>query len=937
MMRLVKVRGGGMSRQNGKGEVNMTNLLANLLSPIYSPMGVSTADFTSYLKMCSGYIYTILAALVIMVVVLAAAGKAKKGLRGLIRWNADLPTDMYALIHGTYNIEEQVSYAPSNYDYFKGTYTNNGSYDDFEQGEHYLELSVTEENMVEKVCAEFDNVVVVINANNAMELGWVDDYPQIGAVILAPGTGNTGMAPLGQILSGAVNPSGRTADTYVKDLTKTPTWNNFGYDNVDDLRRQMVENDGAYQGVISFVNYVEGVYVGYKFYETAAQEGLISHDDYVQYPFGYGLSYTTFTQKIENFSDSGDTVSFDVKVTNTGSTAGLSNFITGAYGTAYPSEVLMAQTWNKELMYEMGVAMGQEYAEASNYGWYGPAMNTHRSAFAGRNFEYFSEDGVLAGYLAAAEINGASTKGVYPYIKHFAVNDQETNRCAVLLTYASEQAIREIYLKPFERCVKDYTGKSLAAMSSFNFIGTEPSCSNPNLLNTVLRDEWGFDGFVVSDWGGSNEHIEGVRAGSHLEMPTTGGDSDLELAKKADIVLLYIGLDEISESEGLDRPHMKLPQRQIDLLEAVAAVNPSVVAVMSAGSAVEMPWLDKCKVVIHGCLCGQAGASAVLKALVGEINPSGKLAESYPIKYEDVSSAPYFPAKQRTAEYREGLYVGYRYYETANVPVLFPFGFGLSYTTFQYIGLKVTDREAAFTLTNTGRVDGAEVAQLYVGKKDAQVFRPAKELKGFAKVFLKAGESKTIAIPLDDRAFRYFNVKTNQFEVEGGEYQIMVGASVADIRLTGTVSVPGTEAPNPYNPKDLADYYTGSIKSVSDRQFETLLGHPIPDGAWSGTLTMNDAICQMYYAKSGLARFVYRRLTGMIDKSMEKGKPNLNLMFNYNMPFRGIAKMTGGMCTMEMAEGILIIVNGHFFKGLGQIIGGFFRAGKKHKAAAAIK
>lgn len=580
---------------------------------------------------------------------------------------------------------------------------------------------------------------------------------------------------------------------------------------------------------------------------------------------------------------------------------------------------------------------------------------------------------------------------------------------------------------------------------------------------------------MVSDWGGSNEHIEGVRAGSHLEMPTTGGDSDLELvqavkdgkiseeiinqrvdeildvilpvtaavaplegkpfdtgahhkmamkaseqsivllkneenilplkkgtkvavigefaqnaryqgagssvvnatkvdntmdvignfdlkvagfepgyprsgkgdpamqakavelAKKADIVLLYIGLDEISESEGLDRPHMKLPQSQIDLLEAVAAVNPSVVAVMSAGSAVEMPWLDKCKAVIHGCLCGQAGASAVLKALVGEINPSGKLAESYPIKYEDVSSAPYFPAKQRTAEYREGLYVGYRYYETANVPVLFPFGFGLSYTTFQYSGLKVTDREAAFTLTNTGRVDGAEVAQLYVGKKDAQVFRPAKELKGFAKVFLKAGESKTIAIPLDDRAFRYFNIKTNQFEVEGSEYQIMVGASVADIRLTGTVSVPGTEAPNPYNPKDLADYYTGSIKSVSDRQFETLLGHPIPDGAWSGTLTMNDAICQMYYAKSGLARFVYRRLTGMIDKSMEKGKPNLNLMFNYNMPFRGIAKMTGGMCTMKMAEGILIIVNGHFFKGLGQIIGGFFRAGKKHKAAAAIK
>lgn len=407
----------------------------------------------------------------------------------------------------------------------------------------------------------------------------------------------------------------------------------------------------------------------------------------------------------------------------------------------------------------------------------------------------------------------------------------------------------------------------------------------------------------------------------------------VELAKKADVVLLYIGLDEISESEGLDRAHMKLPQSQVDLLEAVAAVNPNAVAVMSAGSAVEMPWLDKCKAVIHGYLCGQAGAGAMLKAIMGEINPSGKLAESYPVKYEDVSSAPYFPAKQRTAEYREGLYVGYRYYETANVPVLFPFGFGLSYTTFEYSNLAVTDKEATFTIKNTGRMDGAEVAQLYVSKLSSQVFRPAKELKGFRKVFLKAGESKTVTIPLDDKAFRYFNVKTNKFEIEGGEYQVMIGASVADIKLTGTVSVQDTGAENPYDAKELSDYYSGSVKAVSDRQFEILLGHPIPDGSWSGTLTMNDALCQMYYAKSGLARFVYRRLTSMLNKSMEKGKPNLNLMFNYNMPFRGIAKMTGGMCSMEMAEGILIIVNGHLFKGLGQIIGGFFRAGKKRKAA----
>ena len=642
--------------------------------------------------------------------------------------------------------------------------------------------------------------------------------------------------------------------------------------------------------------------------------------------------------------------------------------------------------------------------------------------------------------------------------------------CLALL---DERTLREIYHTGFEIAVKE--GKAKSLMSSYNRVNGTYANENYHLLQEILRDEWGFDGFVVSDWGGSNEHIEGVRAGSHLEMPTTGGDSDLELiqavrsgkiseeiinrrvdeildvilpvtkvvaplegkpfdidahhkmaakaagesivllknegnilplrkgakvavigefaqkaryqgagssvvnatkvdntmdvignfdlnvagfepgyprsgkgnpdmqakavelAKKADIVLLYIGLDEISESEGLDRPHMKLPQSQIDLLESVAAVNPNVVAVMSAGSSVEMPWLPKCKALIHGYLCGQAGASSMLRAILGEISPSGKLAESYPLKYEDVSSAPSFPAKQRTAEYREGLFVGYRYFETANVPVLFPFGYGLSYTTFEYSDLKVSDKEATFTIKNTGKMDGAEVAQLYVSKLSSEVFRPAKELKGFQKVFLKAGGSKTVTIPLDDKAFRYFNVKTNQFEVEGGDYQILIGASVADIKLSGSVSVVGTNAPNPYDKKILADYYTGNIQAVPNAEFESLLGHPIPDGSWSGTLTMNDALCQMYYAKSGLARFVYRRLTGMINKSMAKGTPNLNLMFNYNMPFQGIAKMTGGMCTMEMAEGILIMVNGHFFKGLGQIIGGFFRSGKKRKAAAVIK
>lgn len=740
--------------------------------------------------------------------------------------------------------------------------------------------------------------------------------------------------------------------------------------------------------------------------------------------------------------------------------------------TCFPTAATIANSWDPKLGEEIGECLGEEAASQGVGVLLGPGLNIKRSPLCGRNFEYFSEDPYLAGKIAAGYIRGIQKNGVAACPKHFACNSQELRRMASD-SVLDERTLREIYLTGFEIAVKE--GKAKSLMSSYNRVNGTYANENYHLLQEILRDEWGFDGFVVSDWGGSNEHIEGVRAGSHLEMPTTGGDSDLELiqavrsgkiseeiinrrvdeildvilpvtkvvaplegkpfdidahhkmaakaagesivllknegnilplrkgakvavigefaqkaryqgagssvvnatkvdntmdvignfdlnvagfepgyprsgkgnpdmqakavelAKKADIVLLYIGLDEISESEGLDRPHMKLPQSQIDLLESVAAVNPNVVAVMSAGSSVEMPWLPKCKALIHGYLCGQAGASSMLRAILGEINPSGKLAESYPLKYEDVSSAPYFPAKQRTAEYREGLFVGYRYFETANVPVLFPFGYGLSYTTFEYSDLKVSDKEATFTIKNTGKMDGAEVAQLYVSKLSSEVFRPAKELKGFQKVFLKAGGSKTVTIPLDDKAFRYFNVKTNQFEVEGGDYQILIGASVADIKLSGSVSVVGTNAPNPYDKKILADYYTGNIQAVPNAEFESLLGHPIPDGSWSGTLTMNDALCQMYYAKSGLARFVYRRLTGMINKSMAKGTPNLNLMFNYNMPFRGIAKMTGGMCTMEMAEGILIMVNGHFFKGLGQIIGGFFRSGKKRKAAAVIK
>ena len=385
---------------------------------------------------------------------------------------------------------------------------------------------------------------------------------------------------------------------------------------------------------------------------------------------------------------------------------------------------------------------------------------------------------------------------------------------------------------------------------------------------------------------------------------------------------------------------MKLPQSQIDLLTALSAVNPNVITVISAGSAVEMPWLGKCRALIHAYLCGQAGASAVLRAILGEINPCGKLSETYPVFYEDVSSSAYFPAKQRNAEYREGLYVGYRYFDTAKKPVLFPFGFGLSYTAFRYSGLKVTDKEASFTITNTGGMDGAEIAQLYVSAESPRIYRPAKELKGFQKVFLKAGESKSVSIPLDSLAFRYWNGRTGKYEIDGGKYEILIGASVSDIRLSETLTVTGTDAPLPCELTDLPSYAACDIKNISDSEFERLLGHPIPDGSWSGTLQMNDAICQMYYARSRKARIIYRIMTGMMNKSISKGKPDLNLIFAYNMPFRTIGKVSGGIVSQDMCRSIVTIVNGHaiaFCKGMLGLTRGFIRQRRIAKRARAMQ
>ena len=725
--------------------------------------------------------------------------------------------------------------------------------------------------------------------------------------------------------------------------------------------------------------------------------------------------------------------------------------------TCFPTAASMANTWNTDLGEELGRALGEEAAANDVNVVLGPGLNMKRSPLCGRNFEYFSEDPYLAGKMAASYIRGIQANGVAACPKHFAVNSQELRRMS-MDSVLDERTFRELYLTAFEIAVTE--GKAKTIMSSYNQVNGTYANENYHLLTEILRNEWGFDGFVVTDWGADNDHTEGVKAGSNLVMPAPGPDCAIGLvkavkegriaekvlderleellkvvfstseavskapktfdknahhaiarkcaeeaivlldndgilplnketktavigdfaetpryqgagssmvnptkldslkdalaaagltvtgyakgfsrtdpkpdqtlideavnaAKGAEAVLLCVGLDEIAESEGMDRLSMELSKGQQALIDAVSAVNRNVILVLSGGAPFVMPGKERYRAAIHGYLGGQAGAGAMADALLGKVNPSGKLNESWPVQLEDNPSYPYFPSKERTAEYREGLYIGYRYYDTVGVPVRYPFGYGLSYTTFAYSDVSATKDEVTFTVANTGAVDGAEVAQVYVSCRNGNIFRPRKELKGFAKVFLKAGERKTVTVKLDDKAFRYFNVKTDRWEVETADYEISVAASVSDVKLTATVHVDGQAAPAPYG--ELPSYESGRIEAVTNGEFEALLGHPIPDGHWSGELTANDAICQLYYAKSAPARLVCKILTNMKNKAEAKGKPDLNILFIYNMPFRAIGKMAGGMVSEKMVDDIVFLVNGHFWRGLGRAIADFFR------------
>ena len=390
------------------------------------------------------------------------------------------------------------------------------------------------------------------------------------------------------------------------------------------------------------------------------------------------------------------------------------------------------------------------------------------------------------------------------------------------------------------------------------------------------------------------------------------------LAQKADTVLLCLGLDEIKESEGLDRVDMKLADNQIELLQAVEQANPNTVVVLNAGASLETPWLAHCRALVYGALGGQAGAGAMVDVLTGKVNPGGKLAETWANAYEETPAKDNFAGAGRTVQYREGLYVGYRYYQTAGVPVAFPFGYGLSYTSYAYSDLKVTADSVSLTVTNTGARDGAEIVQVYIAKPGAEIFRPAQELKAFARVPLAAGESRTVTLPLDDKAFRYWNTRTNGWEIEGGRYEVRVGASSADIRLTANVDIRGTNAPDPYAGKALPHYKSGSVQNVPDAEWEALLGHPIPQDKVK--IDRNMTLGELNHSRSPLGWLIWAVLTALLNASFKKGKPDLNVLFQYNMPLRALAKMTSGAISMGMVDGIVMELQGFWIIGLVRVI-----------------
>ena len=597
----------------------------------------------------------------------------------------------------------------------------------------------------------------------------------------------------------------------------------------------------------------------------------------------------------------------------------------------FPTACATACSFDRDLLEEMGERIGDECQAEDLSVILGPAVNIKRSPLCGRNFEYFSEDPYLASQMAAAHIKGVQSKNVGTSIKHFAANNQEHRRMSCS-SEVDERTLREIYLAAFETAIKE--AKPDTVMCSYNRINGEFASENHWLLTEVLRDEWGFDGYVMSDWGAVNDRVKGLKAGLELEMPASGGTTDKEIveavkngeldeavldraverilnivfkfvdnrqegkfdkeedhklaakieaesmvllknegvlplptqgkkiafigkfaeaprfqgggsshinsfkitgaleaakevaqvtyaqgydikedvidqdmlnqavetAKEADVAVIFAGLPDAFESEGYDRSHMRMPQCQNTLISEIAKVQENVVVVLHNGSPVEMPWADEVKGILEAYLGGQAVGQAEVDVLFGKANPCGKLAETIPYKLADNPSYLNFPGDGQTVAYKEGVFVGYRYYDTKEMPVRYPFGYGLSYTTFEYSDLQLSaDRikdtdtlKVTLKVKNTGDRAGKEIVQLYVADKTGAACRPVKELKNFVKVELQPQEEKTVEMELDKRSFAWYNTQIHDWYAASGEYEILAAASSRDIRLKKTVYVEST-------------------------------------------------------------------------------------------------------------------------------------------------
>ena len=733
--------------------------------------------------------------------------------------------------------------------------------------------------------------------------------------------------------------------------------------------------------------------------------------------------------------------------------------------TCFPTAVTTACSWDEDLLFSMGEALGEECLSEKVSVILGPGVNIKRSPLCGRNFEYFSEDPLLAGKMAAALIRGIQSKNVGASLKHFAANSQEKKRMTID-SVIDERALRETYLTAFEIAVKE--AQPWTVMNAYNKLNGTYCSDNGYLQNKILRDEWGFEGLVVTDWGAANDRVTGMINGNDLEMPTSGGYNDAKVCKavregrmsaesvdictdrvldlimkskaaltetcydknahhdlaakicseslvllknedntlplkkeqtvavigemarcpryqgagssninptrlddafdallkkgyklsfapgynkkkdeineimlkdacivaqRADSVLLFIGLTEEYESEGYDRSHLNMPSSHVKLLEEILKVNSNVTVVLYGGSPVTVPHLDKIKALVNGYLGGQAGGTALAELLSGDKNFSGKLAETYPLCLEDTPCAKIYPATGTTAEHRESIFIGYRYYDSAKKDVLFPFGYGLSYTAFKYSSLKLSKKKikdtdeltVSFRIKNTGKADGAEIAQLYVKDVDSTVFRPEKELRGFKKVFLKAGEEKTVEIVLSKRAFAYYNVNINDWHVESGDFEILVGASSRDIRLEGKVKVEGTvEALVPDYREAAPCYYNGTMNNATAEEFEAILGRSLPPSTLdpNAPLTILNSLGDAAGTKWG------KVINNLIDKALgavagEDQAMGMAKAMVLEIPIRDFVTMSAGVFSEEMAKGLLMILNSEKPAfGLGKILAG---------------